>query len=163
MGVTHALLPVVAQNFGAGKYDRVREALFLCISIGIFTMVIAYPFIWYFGTYAMMLFTDSKKVINVGVSYLRVDGLVLSVYAILFSINSLLQGLKRPAGVFWVGFFRQGIGAAFFIWFFVSYLEFDYLGVWLGAVVSVIVGCMLSVSVAYRVYKSETKLDDFAT
>ena len=163
LGVTHALLPVVAQNFGAGKYDRVREALFLCISSGIFTMVIAYPFIWYFGTYAMMLFTDSKKVINVGVSYLRVDGLVLSVYAILFSINSLLQGLKRPAGVFWVGFFRQGIGAAFFIWFFVSYLEFDYLGVWLGAVVSVIVGCMLSVSVAYRVYKSETKLDDFAT
>ena len=62
-----------------------------------------------------------------------------------------------------MGFFRQGIGAAFFIWFFVSYLEFDYLGVWLGAVVSVIVGCMLSVSVAYRVYKSETKLYDFAT
>lgn len=160
LGVTHALLPVVAQNFGAGKYDRVREALFLCVSIGIFTMLIAYPFIWYFSSYVMMLFTDSKKVLDVGVSYLRVDGLVLSIYAILFSINSLLQGLKRPAGIFWIGFLRQGVCAVLFIWFFISYLGFDYLGVWFGAVTSVIVGCVLSVTVAYRVYKSEISAVD---
>ena len=106
----------------------------------------------------MALFTESEMVLNVGISYLRVDGLVLSVYAILFSINSLLQGIKRPFGIFWIGIFRQGIAAAFFIWFFISYLHFDFWGVWYGAVASVITGCLLSIIVAYKVFQSEVRI-----
>ncbi len=158
LGVTHALLPLVAQNFGAGKFNRVREAFFLCVSVGMLVMLLAYPFIWYLSYYAMALFTESEMVLNVGISYLRVDGLVLSVYAILFSINSLLQGIKRPFGIFWIGIFRQGIAAAFFIWFFISYLHFDFWGVWYGAVASVITGCLLSIIVAYKVFQSEVRI-----
>ena len=104
LDVTHALLPIVAQNFGTKEYNRVREFLYLCIKIGILKMAAAYPIIWCLSSYAMMLFTKNLAVIEVGVSYLRVDGLVLPIYAFLFSINSLLQGLKRPAGIFWIGF-----------------------------------------------------------
>ena len=92
----------------------------------------------------MMLFTDNYEVLDVGVSYLKIDGLVLPIYAFLFSVNSLLQGLKRPTGIFWIGFVRQGIGSAFFIWLFISIFGFDYWGVWYGAVVSVILGSLLS-------------------
>tara|TARA_B100001996_G_C18568609_1_gene557490 strand:- start:625 stop:960 length:336 start_codon:yes stop_codon:yes gene_type:complete len=103
----------------------------------------------------MMLFTDSQDVVEVGVSYLIIDGLVLPIYAFLFSVNSLLQGLKRPTGIFWIGFVRQGIGSALFIWLFVAILGFDYWGVWYGAAVSVILGSLLSLAVAYKVSKSE--------
>tara|TARA_A100000164_G_C21343217_1_gene511982 strand:- start:133 stop:468 length:336 start_codon:yes stop_codon:yes gene_type:complete len=103
----------------------------------------------------MMLFTDNHEVVDVGVSYLTIDGLVLPIYAFLFSVNSLLQGLKRPTGIFWIGFVRQGIGSAFFIWLFISIFGFDYWGVWYGAVVSVILGSLLSSVVAYKVSKSE--------
>ena len=155
LGITHALIPIVAQNFGAGEYNRVRESLFLCIKIGMVSMIIAYPIIWFFSSYAMMLFTDNYEVLDVGVSYLKIDGLVLPIYAFLFSVNSLLQGLKRPTGIFWIGFVRQGIGSAFFIWLFISIFGFDYWGVWYGAVVSVILGSLLSSVVAYKVSKSE--------
>ena len=155
LGITHALIPLVAQNFGAGEYNRVRESLFLCIKIGMVSMIIAYPIIWFFSSYAMMLFTDNYEVVDVGVSYLKIDGLVLPIYAFLFSVNSLLQGLKRPTGIFWIGFVRQGIGSAFFIWLFISIFGFDYWGVWYGAVVSVILGSLLSSVVAYKVSKSE--------
>ena len=155
LGITHALIPIVAQNFGAGEYNRVRESLFLCIKIGMVSMIIAYPIIWFFSSYAMMLFTDNHEVVDVGVSYLKIDGLVLPIYAFLFSVNSLLQGLKRPTGIFWIGFVRQGIGSAFFIWLFISIFGFDYWGVWYGAVVSVILGSLLSSVVAYKVSKSE--------
>ena len=155
LGITHALIPLVAQNFGAGEYNRVRESLFLCIKIGMVSMIIAYPIIWFFSSYAMMLFTDNHEVVDVGVSYLTIDGLVLPIYAFLFSVNSLLQGLKRPTGIFWIGFVRQGIGSAFFIWLFISIFGFDYWGVWYGAVVSVILGSLLSSVVAYKVSKSE--------
>ena len=155
LGITHALIPLVAQNFGAGEYNRVRESLFLCIKIGMVSMIIAYPIIWFFSSYAMMLFTDNHEVVDVGVSYLKIDGLVLPIYAFLFSVNSLLQGLKRPTGIFWIGFVRQGIGSAFFIWLFISIFGFGYWGVWYGAVVSVILGSLLSSVVAYKVSKSE--------
>tara|TARA_B100000902_G_scaffold55473_1_gene62174 strand:- start:1082 stop:1699 length:618 start_codon:yes stop_codon:yes gene_type:complete len=155
LGITHALIPLVAQNFGAGEHNRVRESLFLCIKVGMISMIIAYPIIWFFSSYVMMLFTDSQDVVEVGVSYLIIDGLVLPIYAFLFSVNSLLQGLKRPTGIFWIGFVRQGIGSALFIWLFVAILGFDYWGVWYGAAVSVILGSLLSLAVAYKVSKSE--------
>jgi putative MATE family efflux protein len=155
LGIAHALIPLVAQNFGAGEYDRVRKCLFLCTKIGMISMIAAYPAIWLFSSYAMMLFTDSQTVVEVGVSYLMIDGLVLPIYAFLFSVNSLLQGLKRPTGIFWIGFMRQGIGCAFFIWVFISILGFDYWGVWYGTVASVIFGSLLSSVVAYKVSKSE--------
>ena len=155
LGISHALIPLVAQNFGAGEYDRVRKSLFLCIKIGMISMIVAYPAIWFLSPYAMMLFTDSQTVVEVGVSYLVIDGLVLPIYAFLFSVNSLLQGLKRPTGIFWIGFMRQGIGCAFFIWVFISIFGFDYWGVWYGTAVSVIFGSLLSLAVAYKVSKSE--------
>jgi Na+-driven multidrug efflux pump len=101
------------------------------------------------------MFTNDEEVVNVGISYLRVDGLILPVYALLFSINSFLQALKRPFGVFWVGLFRQGFGVAFFIWVFISVFNFGILGVWLGAAVSVILGGLLSLTIAYRVAQFE--------
>ena len=155
LGISHALIPIVAQNFGAGEYDRVRKSLFLCIKIGMISMIVAYPAIWFFSSYAMMLFTNNQAVVEVGVSYLVIDGLVLPIYAFLFSVNSLLQGLKRPTGIFWIGFIRQGIGCAFFIWVFISIFGFDYWGVWYGTAVSVMFGSSLSLAVAYKVSKSE--------
>ena len=155
LGMTHALLPLAAQNFGAKKYDRVRQSFNLCLKVGIGSMIMCYPIIWFFGESVIRMFTNDEEVVNVGISYLRVDGLILPVYALLFSINSFLQALKRPFGVFWVGFFRQGFGVAFFIWVFISVFNFGILGVWLGAAVSVILGGLLSLTIAYRVAQFE--------
>ena len=33
LGISHALIPLVAQNFGAGEYNRVRKSLFLCVKM----------------------------------------------------------------------------------------------------------------------------------
>ena len=155
LGMTHALLPLAAQNFGAKKYDRVRQSFSLCLKVGIGSMVICYPIIWVFGESVISLFTNNEDVINIGVIYLRIDGLILPVYALIFSINSFLQAVKRPYGVFFVGLFRQGFGIAFFIWIFISVYNFGVLGVWLGVSVSVIIGGFLSLIIAYRVGRIE--------
>ena len=155
LGMTHALLPIVAQNFGAKNFDRVREALALCLKIGIISMCLCYPLIWFFSGSILRVFTNDQEVIEIGIIYLRVDGLILPVYAVIFSINSFLQALKRPYGVFIVGLFRQGFGIAFFIWIFINVFNFGVLGVWLGAAISVILGGLLSVWIAIRVAKSE--------
>ena len=155
LGMTHALLPIVAQNFGAQKYDRVRQALFYCWKIGILTMILAYPVIWIFGALIIALFSSNLDVIDVGIGYLRIDGLILPFYAMLFAVNSFLQGVTRPASIFWIGLFRQGLLTGLFIWFFIIVLDFDIWGVWIGAAMSVIFGWMLSIFIAYRVARRE--------
>ena len=155
LGMTHALLPIVAQNFGAQKYDRVRQALFYCWKFGVLTMILAYPIIWIFGAFLIASFSSNLDVIDVGVGYLRIDGLILPFYAMLFAINSFLQGVTRPASIFWIGLFRQGLLTGLFIWLFISVLHFDIWGVWIGAGMSVIFGWILSIFIAYRVARRE--------
>lgn len=154
-GVTGALLPIASQNFGAGDYERVREALRFCWKVGFIMTATAAPILWFFGSAILSVFTDDPEVIRVGTIYLRIDGVILPVYMMLFSINGLLQALKRPMATVWISLYRQGFGIAFFIWLFVGVWGFDEHGVWFGVACAVISGLGLSLWIASRVAAQE--------
>ena len=151
LGMTSALLPIAGQNFGAKEYDRVREAVFFCWKLGFALSVIAMPLLWFGGAWAMGPFTSDPDVIAIGASYLLVDGFLFPIYMMLFSINSLLQAMKRPIFTLWISIYRQGFGVAFFIWVFIALLGFDVWGVWLGIATSVFTGWIMALFVALKV------------
>ena len=151
LGMTSALLPIAGQNFGAKEYDRVREAVFFCWKLGFALSVIAMPLLWFGGAWAMRPFTSDPDVIAIGASYLLVDGFLFPIYMMLFSINSLLQAMKRPIFTLWISIYRQGFGVAFFIWVFIALLGFDVWGVWLGIATSVFTGWIMALFVALKV------------
>lgn len=155
LGMTGALLPIIGQNFGASNSDRVRSALFLCWKIGFAMTLIATPALWFGGRFAMGLFTDDPDVIAVGVSYLRVDSFLFPIYMMLFSINSFLQGLKKPIWTLWISVYRQGIGIALFIWIYVGLFGFDIWGVWFGIGTAVTTGWIIAMVVAAGIAKRE--------
>ncbi len=155
LGMTGALLPIIGQNFGAGDSARVKEALMLCWKIGFAMSVIAMPALWFGGRFAMGLFTQDDGVIDVGASYLRVDSILFPIYMMLFSINSFLQGLKRPVWTLWISIYRQGIGIALFVWLFVGVWGFDVWGVWFGIATAVSTGWIVALIVARRVGAEE--------
>ena len=92
LGMTGALLPIAAQNFGAGDHDRVRQAVWFCWKLGFVMTIGAAPILWFGGGAVMSLFTDDQQVIQVGVSYLRVDSFLFPLYMMLFAINSFPAG-----------------------------------------------------------------------
>lgn len=147
-GLTGALLPIAAQNYGAGEAERVRQALFACWKFGLIYMCIACPILWLAAEWAMRMFTDAPDVIRIGVSYLRIDGMILPAYMILFSINSFLQALGKPIWALWIGIYRQAAAVTFFVWLFVNVLDFDVSGVWYGIAASVLSGLVLSLFIA---------------
>jgi putative MATE family efflux protein len=154
LGMTGALLPIAGQNFGAQDFDRVRAALLFCWKTGFVMTLVAIPILLFGGDFAMSLFSDDPDVIRVGVSYLRVDAFLFPIYMMLFSINSLLQALKKPIWTLWISIYRQGFGVAFFIWIFIVVLDFTVWGVWLGIATAVISGWVLSLIVAWRVART---------
>lgn len=150
-GLTGALLPIAAQNYGARNFDRVREAVRFCFKSGVMLMLGASLVLWLAGKFAMGVFTDDPEVIRIGASYLAVDGFILPVYVMLFAINSLLQALKKPVWTLWIGVYRQGFGVLFFSYIFVRLFDLGVWGVWFGIAVAVTTGFVLSLWVAERV------------
>jgi putative MATE family efflux protein len=155
LGMTGALLPIAAQNFGAGNHNRVRESLWFCWKLGFVMTIGAAPILWFGGGAAMSLFTDDQAVIDVGVSYLRVDSFLFIIYMMLFSINSFLQALKRPIWTLWISIYRQGFGVAFFVWLLIGVFNLDVWGVWLGIGLAVSTGWIIALIIANRVANQE--------
>jgi putative MATE family efflux protein len=152
-GLTGALLPIVAQNFGAGQPDRVRTALFDCWKLGLAFMCVACPVLWFAAGAAMRGFSADHEVIRIGVSYLHVDGVILPAYMMLFAINAFLQALRKPIWTVWIGIYRQAIAVAVFVWIYVAVFGLGIWGVWFGVATSVLTGLMLSLFVAHLVAK----------
>jgi len=153
-GLTGALLPIAAQNFGAGHHHRVRQALFDCWKFGWMFMAVACPVLYFAAPLLMRSFTDDPEVISIGVSYLRIDGFILPIYMMLFAINSFLQALKRPIWTFWIGVYRQAFGVAFFVYVYVMWLETGVIGVWFGIATAVVTGWLISMVVAELVARA---------
>jgi Na+-driven multidrug efflux pump len=151
LGMTGALLPIAAQNFGAGDHDRVRDAVWYCWKLGLVMTIGAAPILWFGGGLAMSLFTSDPEVISVGHSYLRVDSFLFVIYMMLFSMNSFLQAMKRPIWTLWISIYRQGFGVAFFIWLLIGVFGMGVIGVWLGIGIAVSTGWVIALAITLRV------------
>lgn len=154
-GLTGALLPIAAQNYGAKNFDRVRESFFFCCKVGVIMMLLASGVLWLAAEFLIGIFTDSEEVRRIGAQYLRVDGFILPIYLVLFAINSLLQAFKKPIWTLVIGIYRQGIAVALFVFIFVNILDFDTLGVWLGIATSVVTGMAVSAIVVQLIAKQQ--------
>ena len=147
LAIAAALRAIAAQNVGAGKHARVREALRYCLKAGGFLMFVAALALWLAGRPLMALFSDDPEVVRIGVEFLKVYGLLLPVHLFTFSLNSLLQVFQRPAVAFGITLFRELFGVAGFVALFVVAWEMKTLGIWLGVAASVVTAGLLTLIV----------------
>lgn len=155
LGITIALVPIAAQNYGAGHHDRVGQAFRRCWTLGVIVTGCAFPFLWFGGGYATSLFSSDPEVIRIGALFLKVEAVVLPAYMLLFSVNALLQALKKAVWTLWIGIYRQGIGLALFIWLFTQVFDWGLWGVRLGIALAVITGLGMSLLIARRVARQK--------
>ena len=73
----------------------------LIIKIVVLTPIIV------FARPLMKIFSSDPDVIRVGISYLFIEAVTFYSYVALRQANSVLQGLKKPAMIMWVGLYRQ--------------------------------------------------------
>jgi putative MATE family efflux protein len=153
LGITISLVPIAAQNYGAGNFDRVRAAFHRCWVLGVIGTSLAFPFLWFGGAWAARVFSDDPEVIRISALFLKVEAAILPIYVVLFSINSMLQALKKAAWTMWIGIYRQWIGIALFIWLFAYVIDGGLTGVRLGIAAGVGTGLLLSLWIGMRVAK----------
>ncbi|MBI9107923.1 MAG: MATE family efflux transporter [Spirochaetales bacterium] len=133
-GLNTALSALTGQNNGAGRMDRVIKSFRLSLIGGVLVMVLILPPVLIFGKQILGLFTETESVIRMGYNYLLLQGITYYSYIILFQSNSVLQGLKKPAMIMWMGLYRQIIAPAGVFYFFCFTLGMAEKGVWRGLI-----------------------------
>ncbi len=96
IGLGAAIVSVVGQNNGAGRLDRVRETVRLCVRYGFVLIVVASLLMFVFGNPLVDLFTDDPEVIRLGGDYIRIMALIQWAYVMTFVHTGFLQAVKRP-------------------------------------------------------------------
>jgi Na+-driven multidrug efflux pump len=132
IGLNVATLALAAQNGGARRFDRVRQAVrtalaagaVLTLGGGVLLLLLARPL--------MDFFTDDPAVIAIGAHYLRIAAFVEFAYVILFINTSALQGLKRPALALWLGLGRQIVAPVIIFGLATRVLDVGLDGIWWG-------------------------------
>ncbi|MDC7224123.1 MAG: MATE family efflux transporter [Spirochaetales bacterium] len=133
-GLNTALAALAGQNNGAGKMDRVKKSFTLSLKGGLLVMAVILPPVLIFGRAIIGLFTETEEVIRMGYNYLLLQGITYYSYIILFQSNSLLQGLKKPAMIMWMGLYRQILAPALIFYLFCFTLGMEEKGVWRGLI-----------------------------
>ena len=84
----------VGQNYGAGKFERMRKSVRICLAMSMFCAFIISGFLFVFGSRIFALFTSDSAVIEIGTHMIR---FLLPSYSI-YVIIGILSGALRGAG-----------------------------------------------------------------
>lgn len=130
-GISSAILSIVSNNYGAKKYDRIKQTLKLCFTVGFFVCLVEIILGLSIGKLTMSFFDSDLEVIKYGYSYLLIGIFISFGYAIHFFSNSFLQAIKKPNIIFFVGFYRQilALFPLYYLFVFVLHEEIHYLWV----------------------------------
>ncbi len=82
------------QNFGAGKYDRIRKSVRVCLGMAAFTSVLLSTAVLTGGHVFLRLFTDDPNVIAIGLKIMR----VISPSYVTYVCIEILGGTTRGCG-----------------------------------------------------------------
>jgi len=150
IGLNIAVLSIVGQNYGAGRMDRVKEAITVSLKFGFILWVMGGSLILFGGNFLMRMFLDERVVMNAdlvlrtGASYLWIAAITLWAYVILFIVVNALQGMKRPMFAIWIGIYRQLLAPVACIHLLTSVWGFELYGVWWGVFISTWSGAIIA-------------------
>lgn len=132
MGLNISTLALTAQNYGAGRFDRIRQVLAVSLRIGFMMAISGTLAALTFTSELMHFFTRDAAVVEVGIRFLRIEAFVFPAYVLLYICVSAMQGVKRPSFALWIGLYRQIAGPFLVFHILTTILGWGIMGIWWG-------------------------------
>ena len=151
IGFGQGFQPVCGTNYGAKRYDRVREAFFFCVktAVGVLVVISAAGFV--FAGPLVHLFREDADVVRIGSLALRLQCLVFPLNAWIVMSNMMLQTIGQALKASVQAAARQGLFFLPLIWILPQF--FGLLGVQMCQTVSDVLTISLSVPLCLSVLK----------
>jgi putative MATE family efflux protein len=149
MAIAFAIGPIIGQNFGARRFDRVKEACRMGILLNAVVMLVVTVLVQINPQLLMRGFTDEAAVLAVGGDFLSIISLNFIAQGVVFSCSGIFQGLgnTKPA------LLSSAIRLVIFIpvAFLVSHRQgFELHEIWYVSVASVVIQAVVSYLLVQR-------------
>ena len=109
LGFGQGFQPVCGYNWGARKFDRVREAYLFCIKIGVTFLLLISTCTFLFAGPIVSLFRDDTEVIRMGTVAMRCQSCSLPLMAVVAMSNMLFQTTGKAVRATILAIARQGM------------------------------------------------------
>ncbi len=160
LGINTAIISIIAQNYGAGNYERIRESYYTAIKYALIIMIISGIFIFMTSGIIPTFFSDSLEVNHFGKKYLQISAFVLPAYPIFFLSNGFFMALKKSENALITNFFRN-VALPIITFYVSSYYMADFnTFFWIWVVSNWIFSIILLLIVIYYIKK---KLDTLSS
>ncbi len=107
VGIAQGIQPIVGYNFGAKKYNKVKESMKIAIIWAMIAGTIGVIILFFFARQLMTLFTNNKEVIEIGVDALRVAVLAMPLVGFQIIGSAVFQALGKILPSFILSLSRQ--------------------------------------------------------
>ena len=155
IGLGQGFQPVCGFCYGAGLYDRLKEAYKFTVTIGTIFLIVLAIIGWMISGTLIGVFRDDPEVIAIGVVALRWQLCVFPVNALILASNMLAQTCRKPWRANILAAARQGL---FFIpLIFILPSCFGLLGVEMCQAVSDLLSFVLTVPIVIYTFREFTR------
>ncbi len=121
IGLNTAVISIAGQNFGARRYDRVKEVYFKSIFIGVLIMCISGIIIYILSEPIVRIFSDDLEVIKYGSTYLKIAAFIGPILPVFFISHALFTSLKKTYLIFYSNLFRMVFLPFVIVWVILNY------------------------------------------
>ena len=95
LGINTAIISIIAQNYGANHFERVKETYFVSVKYGLLLMIFSGILVYFTADIIPRLFSNDETVLEYGRRYLKIASFILPAYPIFFLSNGFFMGLKK--------------------------------------------------------------------
>jgi len=141
-GIGQGAQPILGYNYGARKYDRVKQTLKLSAFATTGVMILGFLIVELFPVALMSLFSKEPELIRVGANGMRIYLMMLPVIGFQVTVVGYFQATGKPRKSLFLSLSRQLIFLVPMIWILPRFL--DLTGVWLAAPVSDLASAVLT-------------------
>ena len=160
LGINTAIISIIAQNFGANNFDRVKETYFVSIKYGLILMVFSGILVYLTADIVPRFFSSNEVVLEYGRRYLKIAAFILPAYPIFFLSNGFFMGLKK-SNYAMVNNMMRNVLVPICVFYLAKYLSADFdTFFWLWFVFQWSLSILLFTYVSYYIKK---KLDKSST
>lgn len=132
LGISSATLSLVSNNMGAGKIMRVRETVFAALRYGYTIALLGIIVLSLSAKWLVGQFDSDPEVIAFGTTYVLVMIFIFCGFVTHFVCVAALQGMKKPAMIFYIGAYRQLIAPILFFILITKVWELSFVWMWVG-------------------------------
>ncbi|MCH1960026.1 MATE family efflux transporter [Romboutsia hominis] len=157
-GLNQGAQPIIGYNYGAKKYNRVKKAYLMSLSVATIILFIGTFFIQMYPKFFIGLFNKDEELMKISIQGIRIYLFMMPIVGISITGSNFIQSIGKAKIAMLLSLLRQVILLIPFILILPQFLGLN--GVWLSQALADLISTILTIIVLYKELRSYKILND---